>query len=185
MFHDKTMNSQAKKTRLWLRDALLSLMKEGSFDRIKINEITTRADVSRLTFYNHFNSKEEILTEYIETILEEYFFEMKTGDSDHSDSMYQLVLVFERYEWFFNLLIRDSLTDLLKDRFAENYDRIYKSISGVQIDTSKDGYIYYARFFASSLTEIIVQWLSNGRQEPAQDIANLIIRFRRNPYLYE
>jgi len=41
---------RARRTRKWLQDALIGLMKERSFEDIQITELTERAQVSRPAF---------------------------------------------------------------------------------------------------------------------------------------
>jgi AcrR family transcriptional regulator len=48
-------------TRRRLKEALLDLIQEQSYDTITIEDITARADVGRSTFYSHFDSKEDLL----------------------------------------------------------------------------------------------------------------------------
>jgi AcrR family transcriptional regulator len=51
------------KTRLALRDALLSLLADRGWDELNIQEICDRANVGRSTFYIHYRSKEDLLAE--------------------------------------------------------------------------------------------------------------------------
>lgn len=44
-----------------MADALLKLLNEKPMEEITISEITDTADVARVTFYRHFNSKEDLL----------------------------------------------------------------------------------------------------------------------------
>lgn len=51
------------KTRLALRDALLSLLAERGWDELNIQEICDQANVGRSTFYIHYRGKEDLLAE--------------------------------------------------------------------------------------------------------------------------
>ena len=44
-----------------LKDSLLQLLSEKSFDNIKVNDICDLAMVHRTTFYSHFSDKYELL----------------------------------------------------------------------------------------------------------------------------
>ncbi len=55
------LDRRARRTRALLREALLELILEKGFDAITVKDITDRADVSRVTFYLHFKTKEELL----------------------------------------------------------------------------------------------------------------------------
>jgi len=49
------------RTRDLLEQALLSLIKEKSFDSISVQDIVDRANVGRATFYLHYQNKEDLL----------------------------------------------------------------------------------------------------------------------------
>src|SRR5207244_10776958 len=67
---------RARRTRKWLQDALIGLMKEKSFEDIQITELTARAQVSRPAFYLHFRSKEELLLSHVDVIFDEFHAEI-------------------------------------------------------------------------------------------------------------
>ena len=52
---------RVRRTRHRLKEALLHLIEERSYDRITVADIADHADVGRSTFYSHFDSKEELL----------------------------------------------------------------------------------------------------------------------------
>jgi len=76
---EKKTDPRVRRTRKWLQNALVSLMQEKPFEKIQIKEITTRADLSRPTFYMHYQSKLDLLTDYFDTIFIDYFDELKTA----------------------------------------------------------------------------------------------------------
>ncbi|MBI5716252.1 MAG: TetR/AcrR family transcriptional regulator [Burkholderiales bacterium] len=53
---------RTQRTRNALRGALLALMHEVGWDEIDVRRICARADVGRSTFYNHFTSKDDLLS---------------------------------------------------------------------------------------------------------------------------
>lgn len=53
--------SLANKSRESIVNALFSLMEKKEFESISVQEITKEAKVARLTFYRHFQSKEDVL----------------------------------------------------------------------------------------------------------------------------
>ncbi|NNL30778.1 MAG: helix-turn-helix transcriptional regulator [Gemmatimonadetes bacterium] len=52
---------RVRRTRRRLKEALLELLQERSYESITVQEIIDRADVGRSTFYSHFPSKESLL----------------------------------------------------------------------------------------------------------------------------
>ena len=59
--------------------ALIGLLNEKPLDRISITEITEKAGVSRVSYYRHFSSKEDVLTQHAEYVLESVYVDMKSG----------------------------------------------------------------------------------------------------------
>src|SRR6266699_30844 len=73
---NQSTDLRARRTRKWLQDALIGLMKEKSFGDIQITELTERAQVSRPAFYLHFRSKEELLLSHVDIIFDEFHAEV-------------------------------------------------------------------------------------------------------------
>ncbi len=64
---------RVRKTRKLIQDALFSLMQEYPYAKIRINQITERADISRSTFYLHYQTKEELLLSAADEVIDQYF----------------------------------------------------------------------------------------------------------------
>lgn len=65
------IDRRVARTRKALKDALFSLILEGGYDAVTIEEITSRADVGRTTFYLHYKDKEDLLMESIGELVDE------------------------------------------------------------------------------------------------------------------
>jgi AcrR family transcriptional regulator len=50
---------------------LIALLNEKSYDDITVEEITTRADISRPTFYLHYKDKDDLLIDHLNGIADE------------------------------------------------------------------------------------------------------------------
>ena len=60
------------KTNKALFNALLDLMKEKTFEEIKISDVCSKALINRSTFYAHYNDKYELLVDFINVLKEEF-----------------------------------------------------------------------------------------------------------------
>src|ERR1700737_4317442 len=58
-----------QKTQTLLREALVSLIREKSYDSIAVKEILDRANVGRSAFYMHFKDKDDLLVSGIHDML--------------------------------------------------------------------------------------------------------------------
>jgi AcrR family transcriptional regulator len=62
-------DKRVQRTQRLLRDALVSLVHEKSYDAIAVREILDRADVGRSAFYTHYEGKDALLAGSIEELL--------------------------------------------------------------------------------------------------------------------
>lgn len=63
---------QSERSKQWMADALLILIKEKPYSEISITEIAEKAGISRLTFYRNFVNKEDILQYHFDRVFSEY-----------------------------------------------------------------------------------------------------------------
>ena len=62
-------DARVRRTQSRLRDALVSLIHQKSYDRIVVSDILERADVGRSAFYAHFANKHALLESGIDHVL--------------------------------------------------------------------------------------------------------------------
>lgn len=72
MARERVQDRRVRKTEGRLRDALVSLIHEKSYDSIVVKEILERADVGRTAFYSHFRDKDALLASGIQQLLEDH-----------------------------------------------------------------------------------------------------------------
>jgi AcrR family transcriptional regulator len=65
----ETQDRRVRRTRQSLHHALLELAREKAYDEIAVQEILSRADVGRSTFYAHFRSKNDLLEHGIDEMM--------------------------------------------------------------------------------------------------------------------
>src|SRR6266576_3114497 len=111
---------RARRTRKWLQDALIGLMKEKSFQDIQITELTARAQVSRPAFYLHFRSKEELLLSHVDVIFDEFHAEvvreLAQGNVDRKRFSIMLFQYWEKYAETLRIVIQAEQPDILLER---------------------------------------------------------------------
>ena len=71
MTERRAKDRRVQKTQRLLRDALVTLIHEKSYDSIAVKEILERANVGRSAFYAHFDGKDALLASGIHNMLHE------------------------------------------------------------------------------------------------------------------
>ena len=69
---ERVQDRRVRKTQGRLRDAIVSLIHEKSYDSIVVKEILERADVGRTAFYSHFRDKDALLASGLQQLLEDH-----------------------------------------------------------------------------------------------------------------
>lgn len=66
-----SVDRRIRKSKVALKNALLSLMQSKDFKHISITDIVQLADLNRGTFYKHYPDKEELLEEIIDEVMKD------------------------------------------------------------------------------------------------------------------
>lgn len=159
-------------TRTCIGDALLALMKEKEMEKISVANIVRRAGISRMTYYHYYQSKTEVLQDYMDEIirlfLEESHQKPEVGSFHDKTHILFALQFFDRYAEFFLLLVRTNLYSLIIDAINEFMCR---HVYGVH-----SGSIYELYYYAGALLNTFIKWEENGKKETAEEIAELVTR---------
>lgn len=157
--------------KIYIAEALLSLMQSKSLQDISVKELVKKAGVSRMTYYRYFSSKEEIISNYLDYVLSEYeiLVEHSKSASFHSyEHILSSLLFFQKYKTFAISLRTAGMEGMLLDAI-NNYVRQQSSFSA---DKPVRSYSYY--FYAGAFFNIYMQWILEDTITPATEIASII-----------
>lgn len=175
-------NRQTARSIKMLCDAFLELIIEKPYDKITISEITTRADLARSTFYAHFETKDDLLTSYLEEIAESYL-NLYSSPTEWGSSTN--ILDIEREVTFFqNWQNLDEIAVLIHEPFIE--DLIYKVILRMHMkayhelihplrpDINPCFASYWIEFLASTKVALLRNWVNTGMKESPELLGELL-----------
>lgn len=81
------------KTRKVLYETLINLMKEKSFEEIKVSDICKEALINRSTFYSHYSDKYELFLELITALKNNLFTSLNTNSNSINTREYFTLLI--------------------------------------------------------------------------------------------
>jgi len=162
-------------TRKRLQNALIDLLREKAYRKITISSISERADLARRTFYEHFESRDELLLSIVDDVVTPFFSELAESiiatplyspDSEHA-----FITLFEH--WHENReilrLIRQAENEIhmlhkLKDFFLRIYhEAVLPKGDSVDVEIGK----YVVDYLAGATFMILTSWEKDGmRQSP-------------------
>lgn len=174
--------SRNRFTRMCIGEAVISLIQEKDFNEIKISDIVAKAGVSRMTYYHYYDSKTEILRDYLQEIVAIY--SRKVGIISSADSQKQTkdtgtfqsythillsLLFFDQYASFFLTLTNAGLYSIIIDAIND--------FMTTEILPTYDGSAYELYYYSGALLNTFIRWESNGKKESAEEIARIISSF--------
>jgi len=166
-----SINKQVARTREWILGALIKLMENQPYEKISILNITEKAGVARQSFYRNYESKEDILIKFIDSIFTEFITEAKQIRKDESLNVVYTVLfqVLLRHKYELQIIEAASLDYLLYNSFW-SYNQFF--IQYLFMDTNKtnqDFDEYFIKYQFGGIIAITLEWLQNGmRQDPRE-----------------
>lgn len=169
------------KTRKLIYQTLLDLMKEKTFEEIKVSDICSKAMINRSTFYAHYEDKYELLIDFLSSLKEEFARELNESCKenlsireyyirlislflDHIDSkrdVYNSIMVNNRSSIMMDILLSVVNDDILK-RFKENDINL-------KVPTE-----VISKFYLGGVINIGMEWLSNSNKYTKEEILDYL-----------
>ena len=178
---DKKNDLRVIKTRKIIFQTLLELMKEKTFEEIKVSDICSKAMINRSTFYAHYEDKYELLVDFLSNLKEEFAHELNESCKenlsireyyirlislflDHIDSkrdVYNSIMVNNRSSIMMDILLSVVNDDILK-RFKENDINL-------KVPTE-----VISKFYLGGVINIGMEWLSNSNKYTKEEILDYL-----------
>ena len=156
------VNTKVMQSRRALTGALISLMDEQPYAKITVQDICSRAGVSRQTFYNVCETKEEILRLYLREACGEVLQEVPKEDLPTLDGVIQFFSLFmEAYHPFLQRMIENQLGGIITEGISDVI-RIY-AVTLLQADESSERYRYGEAMLTGALSGMVMLWLSEEK----------------------
>lgn len=138
--------------------ALLELLKEKDLKEIKINEITMKAQVGRVSFYRNYQDKEDILKQYLEKIIKEWKLQDQMPFELIMKTLFEHLMA---YQDFYTLLYQKDLFYLLRNTLKKLM---------VQDHQLSNPEAYAVAYMTYGIYGWIKEWIARGMQESPEDI---------------
>ena len=170
---------RVRRTRKWLQDALIGLMKEKPFEDIQITELTVRAQVSRPAFYLHFRSKEDLLLSHVDVIFDEFHAEISReiarGNIDRKRFSLMLFQYWEQYAETLRMVIQAENPDILLERLKEYVGVLMKEIATKERKPAIDPRLQelIVGYVAGGAYMLLTQWINNKMPFSAEQMGLL------------
>ena len=183
--------SSIVKSKVAMRQALLSLIRKKDIDKISITEITKQAGVARQTFYLHYETKEELLMDVFDDLFgktyKEYFETWKINQ-DEDLRLVRLTEGFLKYKEHAHLIsamaqsgqlgIVEKNTGMIIDWHLHNLMELYHAEIPPQLMSM------FVQYFTGAFMAIVIQWIGSGMEVTPRTLAVIYTRLSGKMYEY-
>ena len=173
-------NQRIALTKKLLQEGLLRLLEIKTLDKISVTELCRESGINRATFYNHYNSPQELLTS-IETRmtaeLKQIIGNPRTGAEviQHTEAVCTYFYDNARTILILHRCHSDrDITDALYD-LNHNF-QLFRLNSKYTRTLNQDGLHLVSVFFYTGCYSILLEWLTHDIQKTPKEIAELMVR---------
>ena len=129
------MDRRQRKSRKAILSAFSRLLERKSYSRITVQEIIDEADVGRTTFYAHFPTKDDLLSELCREIFDHVLSPVLEKESDDRNKQYRTAQLDRMRDGGtsaeLSILYSEMLTDI--ERLLDHTLNIAEALAGVQV----------------------------------------------------
>lgn len=184
--HIHHLHKGVRRTKENFKAALLSLMKEKSFQDITITDIVNFADYNRGTFYAHYQTKEclmnEIIEEMFKKMTEAYrkpYLDLSILDFNQlpSSSIILFDHFFENKE-FYKLMLDPKASNTFRGKMAYRLDQIFRDdfeFFVTEIDPDIDINLF-STYRIYGIIGLILEWIDNDFKQSTSYMGDQLIR---------
>ena len=167
----KKIDRRVARTRKALADALISLTKEKDYDQITIRDLTERADVGYATFYRHYKSKDELLSQFVRRVAQDVWDQIKPEMSPYEEALAMFKALEPHRDGILLGLSFPREHPVMKPAWDDVMDKVLalyaaKDESAIPLDVS-------VNHLMNSVVELIRWWLVEGQDYSPEQMATI------------
>ena len=179
---EKKTDLRKKKKKNLLYSTLIALLKDYTFEEIKVSDICNKALINRSTFYAHYSDKYELLSSCIQDIKEELASKLRSNTNISNTKEYYMEMldlflthIDENRELFSSIIINNKNSVIMDIFYAtinadltkrlKEEDKRYESIVPEEIITN---------FYVGAVVNVSMKWLTDYQKYTKADLIGFL-----------
>lgn len=179
---EKKTDLRIIKTKNLLYSTLIALLKDYTFEEIKVSDICNKALINRSTFYAHYSDKYELLSSCIQDIKEELASKLRSNTNISNTKEYYMEMldlflthIDENRELFSSIIINNKNSVIMDIFYAtinadltkrlKEEDKRYESIVPEEIITN---------FYVGAVVNVSMKWLTDYQKYTKADLIGFL-----------
>ena len=178
---EKKKDLRIIRTKKMLHQALIELMKDKTFEEIKVCDICDKAMINRSTFYAHYDDKYELLLDFINTLKIEFSEEMSKYIDNLNTKEYYIKFIglfldyMDSKKDVYNAVMINNRNSIMMDILLSvvNDDIFNKLKYDETLDTKVPKDII-TKFYLGGVINLGVEWLKDNSKYTKQQILSYL-----------
>ncbi|HWO76583.1 MAG TPA: TetR/AcrR family transcriptional regulator [Bacillus sp. (in: firmicutes)] len=158
------------KSKMAIREALISLMQQKDLKDITVKDIVQKADLNRGTFYKHYQYKEDILSEIMDDVIADLIASYREPYKDIdqfnvSELTSSAIKIFDhvsKYANIYSLMIHSNALPGYEDRICQVLKELFLQDFSDYIANAKINKELHASYQAYAILGLIIEWVNGG-----------------------
>ena len=162
-------------TKKIILDSAFALLQERPFKKVSVQDILTRANVSRSTFYHYFPDKYEVMWLYYKEYINKYCVEQFNGSNWEECLQVCFDFVLERNDYFMNIKDvhgQNSFWDFLYTYCEEFYKNILLHNTGNTDITEEES--YQLTFITNGVVAFFKQYVEGNKTHDSKRMSHIL-----------
>lgn len=181
-------NKRKTLTKRLIKESLLELLKKKEIQKISITELCEEAGINRSTFYSHYGSQYDVLTDIEDSIIYDLHTitnqHVPDKEEDYIHLLEEIILYLKQHTSTLKIILQPNRNDasfaskayhmvishdLMKQVFSTEYNDFEKNMSII--------YIY------NGVYSLIRYWILSDNSMSEKELAVLIFKLAKNGYM--
>ena len=175
-------NRQVARSRRRLQKALIGLLKKKPYQKITISKISRRADLARRTFYEHFESKDDLLLSVVDDAVEPFFADLAgrimAAPLFKEDGAHAYISLFQHWKEKGEILalVRKTNCDIyILKRLREWFYKLYlEAVVPKDRDLDRTLDDYTVSMLAGATFMFLTHWADSGMRQTPEMMGNFL-----------
>ncbi len=177
----KNTDLRIVKTQKAIYNALLELMKDKSFESIKVSDICATALVNRSTFYAHYEDKYELLVDFVDTLKSALAETLEQNENIFNTREYYIEMIRlllehmeDKKDVYYSMLLnnRGSITsDITIDTLSKDIKKRLQKEPKVKSNVPSE---IISVFYLGAVAGVVIKWLMSPKDYTKQEIIDYL-----------
>ncbi len=184
---ERKTDRRIKKTKASLHQAFSSLLKKKEYSDITVKELADEADITRKTFYLHYNTLDDLLREFmseryksIRDTMEDM--DLFSEDFDYLNFFTHLKGLFKENPGLVKKLMNDTNSRYVMQQVMEENETQAIEHTKTHFDMKPEIMRIYFRYYTRGMSGSFLEWFTNpdtlSLEEFAETVKNINLQLR-------